>query len=186
VFAAKTMFEGRGLHISAVAAVTLAAVGFFRGTDPAAPAAAFVPSSDARPVGEAPSYADLRKGQRGANARVHAGAIEALPGGDPSPRSTDERAQRRAFAGAPPFIPHAIDQRGGPYCLSCHDAGARIGAAVAPIMTHVRMDNCLQCHAPPAGRPLGGDPRPPAGSRFDGEGSWRRGPDGLAEKQGGE
>ena len=177
----KPTLQGRGIHLLAVAAVTMAAVGFFRGTDPRPPTAAAEPSPAAKASGEAPSYADLRNGQRGPNAGVHAGALEALPAGEQAPRTQADRAERRAFAGAPPVIPHTIEQRGGPYCLSCHEHGARIGEAVAPVMTHIRMDNCLQCHAPPAGRPLGGEPRPPAASTFDGEGSWKRAGDAPAE-----
>lgn len=166
----------RGLHVVAVVAVTLAAVGFFRGTDPSPPAPRAEPTASPTSAGDAPSYRDLRSLHRGPNAHVRAGALEALPVGPAAPRGPRDRAERRAYAGAPPVIPHTIDQRGGPYCLSCHDEGKQVGAVIAPVMTHERMDNCVQCHAPPAGRPLGDDVRPPAGSTFDGRGSWREPP----------
>ena len=65
--------------------------------------------------------------------------------------SSMERAQRRAFDGAPPVIPH---QRLGSSCVECH---TETGKAVpergfAPANPHLRTDglsqtaNCVQCH----------------------------------------
>jgi cytochrome c-type protein NapB len=76
-------------------------------------------------------------------------------GGSPSAvaRSTVERANRRAYDGAPPTIPHPA---GIASCTSCHDAdGATIdGVGVAPASPHDdaavlgSMRRCRQCHVP--------------------------------------
>ena len=52
----------------------------------------------------------------------------------------------RAYAGAPPTIPHQVTSRRN--CLGCHD---RMGGS--PIRTpHADRVNCLQCHVPGSGR----------------------------------
>jgi cytochrome c-type protein NapB len=66
----------------------------------------------------------------------------------------ERRATGRAYDGAPPTVPHPVDQHAAPACLACHEHGARIGALVAPVMSHARRDNCLQCHV------VARDPRP--------------------------
>lgn len=68
------------------------------------------------------------------------------------------RAERRAYDGAPPTIPHAVDQRGLPACVVCHERGMRVNGRVAPAMSHGPMASCLQCHAPSGGVP-GGEAR---------------------------
>jgi len=60
----------------------------------------------------------------------------------------DQRAQRRAFDGAPPTIPHRIDQRSANSCLACHGQGLKIDGILAPVMSHPTYRNCTQCHAP--------------------------------------
>lgn len=48
----------------------------------------------------------------------------------------------RAYAGAPPTVPHGLDNR--PNCLGCHDA---LGGS--PITSpHPDRVNCMQCHVP--------------------------------------
>jgi nitrate reductase (cytochrome), electron transfer subunit len=57
------------------------------------------------------------------------------------------RAERRAFDGAPPVVPHPIDQMGTASCLVCHGEGLMIGKGVwAPRMSHAYLANCTQCH----------------------------------------
>lgn len=56
------------------------------------------------------------------------------------------RAQRRAFDGAPPVVPHPIDQMNSASCMACHSAGMNIAGVVAPAMSHEFMPNCTQCH----------------------------------------
>lgn len=56
------------------------------------------------------------------------------------------RAQRRAYFGAPPVIPHPIDQRNAAACTICHGEGRQIGSVVAPKLSHEVLPNCTQCH----------------------------------------
>lgn len=62
------------------------------------------------------------------------------------------RAQRRAFDGAPPVVPHPIDQRSTTSCLVCHGEGLSIGTTPsgsttrATKMSHGFLANCTQCH----------------------------------------
>ena len=58
----------------------------------------------------------------------------------------ERRAQRRAYAGAPPVVPHAIDQLGTQACTVCHAEGMQVGNVVAPAMSHGYLANCTQCH----------------------------------------
>ncbi|MFO0696372.1 MAG: hypothetical protein U0230_22590 [Polyangiales bacterium] len=68
-------------------------------------------------------------------------------------RIVAERATRRAYDGAPPTIPHGVDQQGAPACLACHEHGMRVNDRVAPAMSHESYASCLQCHAPERGTP---------------------------------
>ena len=52
---------------------------------------------------------------------------------------------QRAFAGAPPTIPHTLWLRGN--CLACHGA-----FGFAELQTsHPERANCVQCHVPRSG-----------------------------------
>jgi cytochrome c-type protein NapB len=64
-----------------------------------------------------------------------------------------DRASRRAYAGAPPVIPHRVEDRSAESCMACHDEGLQLGDELAASpMPHAFYTNCLQCHAssPPA------------------------------------
>jgi cytochrome c-type protein NapB len=59
---------------------------------------------------------------------------------------------RRAYPGAPPLIPHRVEdaQAGGRACLACHADGGfapRFGA-YAPVVPHPDLESCRQCHVP--------------------------------------
>ncbi|MCA9135769.1 MAG: hypothetical protein KDB00_03395 [Planctomycetales bacterium] len=69
-------------------------------------------------------------------------------------RSLATRASRRAFNGAPPVIPHAIEQTNDAACYACHGHGAKIGERVANRMSHGFLVNCLQCHGAPPPTPF--------------------------------
>jgi nitrate reductase (cytochrome), electron transfer subunit len=56
------------------------------------------------------------------------------------------RGELRAFSGAPPVVPHAIDERNAQACLACHGAGFKVGQVIAPKMSHHYLPNCTQCH----------------------------------------
>ncbi len=56
----------------------------------------------------------------------------------------------RAYAGAPPSIPHAVDARilREQSCNICHERGGFVQKfnAYAPVTPHPQYGNCLQCH----------------------------------------
>ena len=61
---------------------------------------------------------------------------------------------RRAYPGAPPVVPHQVEeaQGGGKACLSCHRDGgwAPRFSAYAPVVPHPELTSCRQCHLPRA------------------------------------
>jgi len=59
-----------------------------------------------------------------------------------------DRAERRAFEGAPPLVPHAIDERSSAACLACHGEGLVVADRIAPRMSHPVYSECTQCHVP--------------------------------------
>lgn len=82
-----------------------------------------------------------------------------------------ERTRRRAFDGAPPVIPHPIQQDTSAACLACHGQGLRIKDRSASRLSHPPYANCTQCHAPSAGPWPTHDPKllaPLAGNDFAG------------------
>lgn len=50
----------------------------------------------------------------------------------------------RAYAGAPPAIPHAVDQSDGGSCMACHEAGLPDDGAIA--VPHRAPGRCMACH----------------------------------------
>lgn len=56
------------------------------------------------------------------------------------------RERRRAYDGAPPVVPHPIDQHSAESCLQCHGQALRIGDVVAPAISHPEYTSCTQCH----------------------------------------
>lgn len=65
----------------------------------------------------------------------------------------DARATRRAYDGAPPTIPHEIDQLSVAACMSCHstEATLTIGSKRPATISHPYFSNCTQCHVPAEG-----------------------------------
>lgn len=61
------------------------------------------------------------------------------------------RRARRAYEGAPPVIPHAIDQTSAAACLACHGEGKIIKDKIASRISHAHYSNCTQCHVPAEG-----------------------------------
>lgn len=59
-----------------------------------------------------------------------------------------ERAQNRAYAGAPPTVPHPVKQTGDLACAACHTDGLQVRGKTAPAMSHEFYTNCTQCHVP--------------------------------------
>jgi cytochrome c-type protein NapB len=56
------------------------------------------------------------------------------------------REQNRAFNGAPPTIPHAVDQTSTAACIACHGEGVKTQTLRIPRMSHQFLANCTQCH----------------------------------------
>ncbi|NOZ41427.1 MAG: hypothetical protein GXP24_14560 [Planctomycetes bacterium] len=60
--------------------------------------------------------------------------------------SLADRETRRAFDGAPPTVPHPIDQLDSTACMACHGEGLRSGTFRASKMPHPYYSSCTQCH----------------------------------------
>lgn len=83
--------------------------------------------------------------------------------------AVDHRAERRAFSGAPPVVPHQIDHRNTEACLVCHGQGLKVGSVVAPRISHQTLTNCTQCHVESTNLDLPPNDRLRVGaSRFEG------------------
>lgn len=67
-----------------------------------------------------------------------------------SGRSLETYYSRRAYVGAPPFIPHEVGTSlvKKDSCLSCHENGGFVKdwSAFAPVSPHPQYLNCRQCH----------------------------------------
>ncbi|MDP3275344.1 MAG: hypothetical protein Q8Q09_09135 [Deltaproteobacteria bacterium] len=151
----------RLLYVLGALVVSASVLGFFAGVRDTGRARVYR-TPRVRYPGEldtAPSYRDEREARRGNRAR-HAGNLAAMaelrpalfdpvPDGDVAglTRALAARALRRAYAGAPPTIPHGIDDIAVPACLTCHERGMQVGQRVASAMPHPRYDSCTQCHA---------------------------------------
>ncbi len=67
-------------------------------------------------------------------------------------RSLKTYYKNRAYHGAPPSIPHKVEDRnmGDNSCLKCHENGGFTAKfnAYTPVTPHPEMINCRQCHVP--------------------------------------
>jgi cytochrome c-type protein NapB len=73
----------------------------------------------------------------------------------PKRRSLKELEANRAYWGAPPTIPHAVDAEAAnrpQRCLSCHLESTYVGPfnAFSPPTPHPELGSCTQCHVPAA------------------------------------
>lgn len=77
-------------------------------------------------------------------------ANETLPRPGAKVRTLRDYYSLRAYAGAPPIIPHAVEDDGviSDACLACHQDGGYVPEynAYTPITPHPEMGNCRQCH----------------------------------------
>jgi cytochrome c-type protein NapB len=131
-----------------------------------------VPVNDAP---DAPSYGELAKARRGPNAQYES-RLDQLSSSGPDlfapvslnaqdkGRTLALRASRRAYAGAPPVVPHSIDQLKTANCLACHGQGLRVGEMIAPRISHPVYSNCTQCHVESSNRLLTRDETDAAGA----------------------
>lgn len=110
----------------------------------------------------APTYEELRQQRQGPNA-AWTSHLSQLQGEAPAPALIEagaradaksltltERAETRAYAGAPPVVPHVIDQQVTSSCVACHGEGLEVAGRVAPVLSHPVYANCTQCHVPSA------------------------------------
>lgn len=158
-----------------VVVIGVAAVGYVMGIRPEASKAGrgSNPSADPdtsgslnRPTAGAVSgvvpartYAELRETSMGPNAKLKFSldqlvSTPSLPATGVAPTQAEKRVSlaarsaRRAYNGAPPTIPHAVDARSADSCLSCHRTGLAIGDRVARTLPHPEYAQCTQCHVP--------------------------------------
>jgi len=188
--------HGQVFTLAMLVVITFAFMGFVFGINekPVATEIPHVSTVDAEPravdqFGDAVSYSEIVRVKRGPNATwvSHLSTIE-RPSFDPQaplpedPASVAEaleaRAQRRAFDGAPPVVPHPIDQMTSAACLACHREGIVVGDKIASRMSHEAFGSCTQCHVEQAFSTFGmhgalGTSF--AGSTFDGVKAPRKG-----------
>jgi len=154
--------SSRGLEIGVVIAVAVAVVGLVSGVESSGrEVSSYVDHAPPPPsdrVAGARSYRDMRDQAFGPNAglpvdwwkRLRGGGVDLFAAVVQTERdraaSLAARADRRAYDGAPPVIPHAVDQLAVPACLACHEDGVVVASRRAPLMSHGRKDSCLQCH----------------------------------------
>jgi cytochrome c-type protein NapB len=85
-------------------------------------------------------------------------AAAPVPGAAPaSPAETaaaiERRRSLRAYDGAPPVVPHAIDSLRSTACMTCHSQGGDlvIAGKRPPEISHPWITNCTSCHVPADG-----------------------------------
>ena len=163
---APPLFSSRGAHLVMALAIAGAFVGFFIGISrrpTATTSAALAIDASSEPqhtptdVQPALSYTEVAAQRLGPN-RNWTSDISTLVQGTPglldeivlSPedkvRALAQRAARRAYNGAPPVVPHSIDQLSSDACMVCHEVGLRVENRIAAVMPHPYLTNCTQCH----------------------------------------
>jgi len=167
-----TLAGRRVVELIVLGALMVAGVGLFveiGHSRDAAPSATSVPSQDTArnavpdshaTIQPAVSYDTMPTTPRGPNANWNnhiaklaippVDLYESLAVDDAArAKALADRARTRAYPGAPPVVPHPIDQRDAASCVVCHAQGKRITATlIAPAMSHPYYANCTQCHAP--------------------------------------
>lgn len=115
------------------------------------------PSSDPTAVVPATSYADIAAAENSPNhdwttrlATLKQDPYDPLAeleiDATQKPVSLADRDKLRAFNGAPPTIPHPIDQMTSRACFACHGEGLKAQSLRAAKMPHPFYANCTQCH----------------------------------------
>jgi len=191
---------GRVSTLSLSGIIGIAVIGYFVGLSDGVPnpngladspmAATSVSEAADRAVKLIPAitYAEISHSAMGPTAEFQAIA-KTLPQTEPydlyaeiKPSEADKaassklRGARRAFNGAPPVIPHAVQNTSDSACYACHSSGMKMAGLKASVMSHQFLANCTQCHAPPPPAPFQQDvkavdtsfvglPAPKAGKR---------------------
>jgi len=60
--------------------------------------------------------------------------------------SLADRKTRRAFNGAPPTVPHSVNQLDSIACMACHGEGLQASTLRASKIPHPYYSSCTQCH----------------------------------------
>ena len=106
-------------------------------------------------AGHHPSWAVARAAPHAveetiAQPRTALTVYESTPRPGAKVRTLREFYSRRAYPGAPPIIPHTVENDGviSDDCLACHMDGGYVPEynAYTPITPHPEMGNCRQCH----------------------------------------
>lgn len=154
------MGVGRSMTIGGAIAVGIGLVGFLVGiAEPVIPQRAVklvaVAPSESSIV--APSYREMTSTTVGPN-RTWTSSLASLK--QPRPNlfaavtrtaamkdaALRDRLRTRAFDGAPPVIPHFVEQQSAQSCLVCHGEGLLLGTRIATKISHPHYANCLGCH----------------------------------------
>ncbi len=162
----------RAVHLALAAIIALAFVGFFVGIRQGTPVPDLEPreriaAEELPGAVPAMSYLEFDRRQYGPNAEWRSILTDLDQPqidwfGEPERTEAGRqlvlaaRAERRAFDGAPPTVPHPIDQMSAASCMACHRDGISIGRGVrATPMSHEFMPNCTQCHVEQSAPALG-------------------------------
>ena len=145
-------------------AIGIAVGGFLFGTDESESAKprqlvqASQPSDgEDQDIAPAASYSEMAEQRRGPNAdwtsnldQLRQPEVDVFapvePDAQAKAQSLASRSDRRAFSGAPPVVPHTINQKSDASCLLCHGQGKAVGSISAPKISHQRLISCTQCH----------------------------------------
>ena len=119
-------------------------------------------SFDSHPAAtaQAVTYAELSGTRRGPNADWENSFSKLRSDLADLPVEVDVEAQRarrrsrRAYEGAPPTVPHPVQQGDSTSCLLCHQQATRIGDRIAPALSHEPYTSCTQCHVADSGLPI--------------------------------
>lgn len=143
------------LHLFLVCGIAIAIGGFIYGLsgpgDVERPGTSQMTASDPT-IPLAPRYSEMSARRHAQETATIASRAPEQTGertiGDPNrdielARAT--REQRRAYDGAPPTIPHPVNESTGA-CVECHIDGIQLGELVAPVMSHQMLGSCTQCH----------------------------------------
>lgn len=150
----------RVINVALAIVLGLAVVGYLIGTRPASrPDVSTAPSAAASDPHAVPgqTYLELRMRQYGPNAKVRSDLGDlrsALPAvSAPVHRTAEQhleahatRIALRAYDGAPPVVPHPIDEQSAASCLGCHKEGVVVEGRVARAISHPPYASCTQCH----------------------------------------
>ncbi len=117
------------------------------------------PQTDENPVLTAPRYSEMPKLKWGAAVNRVTSLEKAFSNRvtfDPdeiivvTPQEKEfalaMRSLNRAYNGAPPTVPHPVEQFSQASCVACHENGFQSESFRIPKMSHAYLHNCLQCH----------------------------------------